>query len=157
MKKYLISTVAGLFLLIPIFVFGANGDVLLGTGTIINTGGVNLTVTGSQASLDSITVDTDNFQVVMSGGASIQVTSSDRRTFSVSGAIGSASQTFTCSASESVLAISNHSSGPQITLTIAPNAATCSVAGGGGGASSGGGGGGGSAPSIPSQTTNTPP
>lgn len=155
MKKYFILVSASsLLLFIPIiFTFAAYNDVQMSSdgNAIINTASVNLSVSGSQANIDSITVDTGNFQVVMSGNSYIQVTSSDRRRFTVSGELGSVTQSSTCTASESVLSLNNPSTGAQVTLTITPEISTCVVSGGGGGGGSGGGGGGGSAPVIPPQ------
>lgn len=161
MKKHLFKT-TGFLLIFPMFVFAAYDDVSLGSSdTIINTAGINLTVSGTTASVDSITVGADNFVVIMSGSAYIQVASSDRRTFSVSGATGSVSQSTSCTSAESTITISNPASGAQVTLTITPGSSACSVGGGGvgsssgggvGGSSGGGGGGGGSDPVIPPQT-----
>lgn len=159
MKKYFILVSASsLLLLIPVFVFAAYNDVQMSSdgNAIINTASINLSVSGSQANLDSITVETGNFQVVMSGNSYIQVTSSDRRRLTVSGDLGSVTQSFTCTASESVLSLNNPSTGAQVTLTVTPETSTCVVSGGGGGGGSSGGssggGGGGSAPVIPPQT-----
>lgn len=156
MKKHLILiSASSLLLSVPIFTFGAYNDVQMSSdgNAIINTASINLSVSGSQANIDSITVDTGNFQVIMSGNSSIQVTSSDRRRLTVSGDTGSVSQTFTCTASESVLALSNPITGAQVTLTVTPETSTCVVSGGGGGGGgsggSSGGGGGSASPAIP--------
>lgn len=153
MKKHLFK-IAGFLLIFPMFVFAAYTDVSLDSSdTIINTAGINITVSGTTASIDSITVGADSFEVIMSGSAYIQVASSDRRTLTVTGATGSATQSFSCTSAESTLTLSNPASGAQVTLTVTPSSSACTVSGGssgGGGGSSGGGGG--SAPVVPPQT-----
>ena len=134
MKIYLTIFISSLlFAFSPLAVYAAYSDVILGaSNTIINVGGIDLTLSGTGATVDSITVDSGSFSVTLSANAGIQVTSSDRRRFSVSSGGGSESQSFTCSSSNSVLAISNPSSGVQVTMTVTPLSDFCSVAGGGG-------------------------
>lgn len=152
MKKHLFK-IAGFLLIFPMFVFAAYTDVSLGSSdTIINTAGINITVSGTTASVDSITVGADTFEVIMSGSAYIQVASSDRRTLTVTGAIGSATQSFSCTSAESTLTLSNPASGAQVTLTITPGSSACTVSGGSSGGGGGSSGGGGSAPVVPPQT-----
>lgn len=143
------------------FALAAYTDVSLGSSdTIINTAGINLTVSGTTASVDSITVGADSFEVIMSGSANIQVASSDRRTLTVSGAIGSATQSFSCTSAESTLTLSNPASGAQVTLTVTPGSSACVSGGGGssggGGGSSGGGSSSSATPAVPTQSPATP-
>ncbi|MEK7130928.1 MAG: peptidoglycan-binding domain-containing protein [Patescibacteria group bacterium] len=134
MKNYLIALLT--FLVAPIFAFAAL-DVTLSGSTIVNVGGYNLVVSGS-ANIDSIIVDTSSFSVQLSPGASLTVTSADRKAFSVSPNTYTTSTT--CINSESSVTLSM-SSGSATTVVVTPSSAVCAISGGGGGISGGGGGG----------------
>ena len=139
MKTYLIALLS--FLVAPVLVFAAL-DVTLSGSTVVNVGGYNLVVSGS-ANIDSIIVDTSSFSVQLSPGASLTVTSADRKAFSVSPNTYTTSTT--CISSESSVTLSM-SSGSATTVVVTPSSAVCAISGGGGGISGGGGGGGGSTP-----------
>lgn len=117
----------------------------LSTDAIVSVASINLNVSGSTASIDSMTVNASDFTVTLSGGQSIQITSSDRRLLTVS-QLGSLSITSLCTTSNSVTTITNPSAGVQVTPTITPQSSACVVDGGGGG------GGSGIAPTIPAQS-----
>jgi len=134
MKNYLIALLT--FLVAPIFAFAAL-DVTLSGSTIVNVGGYNLVVSGS-ANIDSIIVDTSSFSVQLSPGASLTVTSADRKAFSVSP--NTYTNSTTCINSESSVTLSM-SSGSATTVVVTPSSAVCAISGGGGGISGGGGGG----------------
>ena len=141
MKKYWSIIILSL-LILPLVSSAAITDVSL-SGNTITVGGINLTVSGS-ASLDSITVNGSNMSVIMSKGARLVVTSADKRTFTVSPQ--QYATDFVCNTSQSELTVANNIWDTAITITITPDAGTCSIGGGsagGGGGSSGGGGGGG--------------
>lgn len=127
--------------MLPMVSFGAITDVSLG-GNTITVGGINLTVSGT-AHLDSITVGSSNFTVDMSRNASLVVTSSDKRTFTVSP--DQYTEKFVCDTNQSQLTVSNKLWDTTVTITVTPTTSTCSTGGGssGGGSSGGGGGGGG--------------
>ena len=134
MKTYLIALLA--VLVTPVLVFAAL-DVTLSGSTVVNVGGYSLVVSGS-ANIDSIIVDTSSFSVQLSPGASLTVTSADRKAFSVSPNTYTTSTT--CISSESSVTLSM-SSGSATTVVVTPSSAVCAISGGGGGISGGGGGG----------------
>lgn len=143
MKIYL--TIFLSLLVLPTMALAANNDVTLSGSTVVTVGGYNLTVSGS-VYLDSITVNADNLSLVLSKGASFSVTSSDRRSFTVSPA--QYMESFTCGSSESSLIVSNNIWDSTITVTVTPSSGACAI-GGGGGAGGGGGGGGGGSATVP--------
>ncbi len=152
MKIYL--KVFAVLLSAPLAFASATGDATLSVNSIINVNGYNWTVTGSDAVLDSITVNAASFSLTMSAGQTLKLTSADRVTLSVPQA-ASIQTGATCNSSESTYTITNPSGGATATFTVDANTTACVVSGGGGGASGGGGGGGGggsSAPAIPAQT-----
>ena len=143
-----------LLLLTPAPGFAAFNDVTLTTDTDISVGGITLDVTGSSATIESITVNADNFSFVLQPGSYIQVTSADRREMSTDAATEFI-ETNICNGSQSVLKHSASIAGGGGTITITPTATTCSdptatpAAIGGTsapGAAGGGGGGGGYTP-----------
>ena len=151
MKKYSLI-IAGLALWLASYGTSlAINDVTLGTSAVISVSSINLNVSGTQSVVDSLTVNADDFTVTMSGGASLKVSSADRRnlTITTAGSV-SASQT-SCTSSESVHTITNPTEGVQATTTVSVVAgSTCSGGGGSPGSAGGGGGGGGGGSSAPS-------
>lgn len=126
---------AVMFLLFPVFLFAANDTVLQSSDAQITTtsNGTDITVKVSGAhTVDSITVDSGSFDVVLSH-SSLIVTSADRYTLSASPTTFS---TFVCGSSESTLTLQRSQDGTA-TVTVTPSTTTC---GGGGGGSAGGGG-----------------
>lgn len=125
----------------PALAFAAYNDVTLTTGqTIVTVGGVSLTVTGSDAVIESITVNESNFSFTLLSGSSLQVASTNRKVLSTD----AASQYIvsnSCSSEQSVLKHSSTAS-ESVTITITPSSATCTssatsnIASGGSGGSS---------------------
>ncbi len=138
--KYFLATVSILssFLLAPVAVMAASSDVSASESSVITVGGINLTISDT-ASFDSITVNGSDFTMDLSKGASLTVTSSDRRKFTVSPS--TYQQSFTCGSSNSTLQVGNNLWDSTVTVTVTPSSDTCAIEGGGGGGSSGGGGG----------------
>ncbi|MBU1091525.1 peptidoglycan-binding protein [Patescibacteria group bacterium] len=145
-------------LLVPFVTFAASTDVSVSDSAVITVGGYDLIVSGT-ASFDSITVNADNFTMILSKGASMTVTSTDRRSFTVSP--DTYLESFGCGSSVSTLIVSNHVWDVAVTVTVTPSSSACSVgSSGSGGSSGGGGGGGGSVPTpvyvvIPGTDTTT--
>lgn len=144
MKKLILTA---LIFLTPAFVFAASTDVTVSESSVITVGGINLTVSGV-GRFDSITVDSGSLSLTMSGGSLLVLTSSDKRTFTVSPAANR--ESFRCDATESILTLSNNVVSTVI-VTVTPSSSTC-VGGGGGSGGGGGGGGGYTAPVVPPQT-----
>ena len=138
MKTYLTALLS--FLIAPVLAFGAL-DVTLSESSVVSVGGYSLVVSGS-ANFDSILVDSSSFSIQLSPGASITVTSSDRKAFTTSPTTYTTSQT--CSASQSLVTLAMVS-GPVTTVTVTPSSSNCTLSEGGI-ISGGGGGGGGGAP-----------
>ena len=138
MKTYLTALLS--FLIAPVLAFGAL-DVTLSESAVVSVGGYSLVVSGS-ANFDSILVDSSSFSIQLSPGASITVTSSDRKAFTTSPTTYTTSQT--CSASQSLVTLAMVS-GPVTTVTVTPSSSNCTLSEGGI-ISGGGGGGGGGAP-----------
>jgi len=139
MKTYLTALLS--FLIAPVLAFGAL-DVTLSGSSVVSVGGYSLVVSGS-ANFDSIEVNASNFSIQLSPGASITVTSSDRKAFTTSPTTYTTSQT--CSASQSLVTLAMVS-GPVTTVTVTPSASNCTLSEGGVVGGGGGGGGGGGAP-----------
>jgi hypothetical protein len=74
MKKLLVlgSVVA---LAIPALAFAAYNDVTLTTDAVVSVGGYTLDVSGSSATIQSITVNTGSFSVTLASGSSFSVSS----------------------------------------------------------------------------------
>ena len=138
MQKFLLTFLFAL-LAIPAVSFAASDDVTLTTDVVINVTGISLTVSGSSATLASLVVNSDSFDVGLESGSSIKVASTDRRTFTLSPSSGAFTQSTDCTSSQSTLTLSGTGT---ITVTVTPTSSTCTVA-------SSGGGGGGSNPPKP--------
>jgi len=139
MKTYLTALLS--FLIAPVLAFGAL-DVTLSESAVVSVGGYSLVVSGS-ANFDSIEVNASSFSIQLSPGASITVTSSDRKAFTTSPTTYTTSQT--CSASQSLVTLAMVS-GPVTTVTVTPSSSNCTLSEGGIVGGGGGGGGGGGAP-----------
>ena len=138
MKKLLLVLTT---LALPGIALAAYNDVNLGTSAIISVAGVSLTLTGSGATLESIVVRANDFDVTLQAGSSLDITSTDLKSFDLT-TNQQIVQTFTCGSSQSELNISSVPSGAFV--TIAPTN-TCTASSGGSG-----GGGGGNGPPVPS-------
>jgi len=131
MKTYLTALLS--FLIAPT-AFAAL-DVTLSESAVISVGGYSLVVSGT-ANLDSIEVGSSSFSIQLSPAATLTITSSDRKTFSISPSLYTTAQT--CNVSESSITVAMAAGGPVTTVTIAPEPNTCTLP-----SASGGGGGGG--------------
>ena len=126
MKKMLIGVLALGMVALPGLAFADFNDVSLATtNTIISVGGFNLTVSGSNASIESIVVNANDFTVNLQAGSALTVSSSDLKDFGVS-VTGSASKSTTCGGSASTLGLTSTGAG---TAAITPTG-TCSGGGG---------------------------
>jgi len=156
MKKLLISLGV---LLMPFVAGAAYNSVTLGTDTVrISVAGVNLTISGSSAVVESITVNTNDFSFVLLPGSYLQVTSTDKLDLrGVSGSSAEFNTDKTCSSSESVTTFSHVDASNTITVTpdvsdACSSGTTNSNIGGSSSGRSGGGGGNSSIAPSPSPT-----
>ena len=124
MKTYLTALLS--FLIAPVLAFGGL-DVTLSGSSVVSVGGYSLVVSGS-ANFDSIEVNASSFSIQLSPGASITVTSADRKAFTTSPTTYTTSQT--CSASQSAVTLTM-TSGPVTTVTVTPSASNCTLSEGG--------------------------
>jgi|SRR3989344_1605108 len=137
---------------LPTLAFGAYNDVTLTTDTVINVAGINLNVSGTSATMQSITVGASSFSFVLESGSSLQVTSNDRKILTTD-APAKYIETDTCNASASIMKYS--SSAASVTVTVTPTTETCSNSSSSGSSRGGGGGGGGGGTTLP-KTPATP-
>lgn len=171
MKKYykgFASPLVGgliLALLAPVSALAANTDVTLDTTVVLSVNGITLDVSGSTASLDSITVNATDFSATLSPGSTFQVSAPNLNQFSASTRSGISKEI--CNASQSLLGYAPLSD--TVTVTITPSTALCSDSGSGGSAPSpssssstssnttvSSGGGGSTTVSTPATTETTP-
>jgi len=136
-------SLAAILLLAPVFAFAASDDVTLTTDTVLTVNGVTLNITGSSATVETMTVESGNVSVTLLDNSVFEVTAPDRNELSPS-TLDDATVNI-CSGSESRL---RYEATATRTVTITPLGTLCATASGGGG---GGGGGGGS--SVATQTT----
>lgn len=125
---------------LPVLALAAYDTVTLTTSTIINVGGVNLSVSGGSAEVESIVVGADSFSVTLLPSSSMTIVSGDRRTLTPS-VPNSDYVRNTCSESSSSLILTADPAVSTVTITVTPSASACSTAASAGGGSSGGGGG----------------
>ena len=159
MRK-LLALWCAILLAAPAIAFGAYNDVTLTTDTVLSVNSITVNVSGSSATIESITVNSTNFTVNIAAGSSFTVTAPSRNILSPVVPSG-VTATETCDASTSKLEVSSASTNN--TITITPQTALCAAtaaasSGGGGGppsliGSSGGGGGGSPTPA----STPAPP
>ena len=130
MKKSLWTI--GAWLLSASLAIAAVGDGVLGVGSEIKIGSDTFVVANRDSIADYFVINSDSFTVnVSSGGTFLEITSADRRNFTVSPTVNKTA--FTCSTTQSLLRIEvgNNSS---TTVTITPDSgSTCSSDSGGGG------------------------
>lgn len=148
MKKYLL--VIAILVALPLASFAGSNDVTLGAGsTIISTGGYNLTVSGTAASVESIVVGASSFSVVLQPNSVIAITSASGQVLATDAPNANITGN-QCSGGTSTLTLSSQS-GAAVTAVVTPSSTTCvgsatgsaSSGSGNGSPSSGGGGGGG--------------
>src|SRR3989338_5333031 len=119
----------------PAFAFAAFDDVTLTTDTVLSVNGITLNVSGSSATIESITVKATNFSVTRQSGSIFQVTATGLEQINASTATGQTN--FICNNSQSLI---KYAPSTSVTVTITPIATLCSSTSGGGGESTGGGG-----------------
>lgn len=150
MKKLLI--LLGIVLIVPFVAGAAYDDVTLATDTVLTLAGYNLNISGSNAVVESITVDNTSFSFVLLSGSSLNVTSADGRILKTD-AGGQYIVSSSCSGSDYTLKHSSNVSG-SVTVTVTLGTEVCPTDAGGGtgssGSSSGRGGGGGNSSVAPS-------
>ena len=143
MKIYLTIFITSLLtVFFPMLTLAAATDVTLTTDTVISVAGINLNVSTSDASFESMTVNSDNFSVTMPAGSRLTVSSSDKRILDVPEA-GSLQRSSQCTSSANIYTMTNPANAATVTFTVGVNSGTCSAGGGGGDSSGGGGSGGG--------------
>src|SRR3989344_2358266 len=155
MKKYLL--IVAFLVALPLASYAVYDDVtILSSDTaVISLNSVSLTVSsGKSAVVESITVNSGDFSVVMPASSYLRVVLSSKRVLTITNE-GTVTVTSTCSDSESAYKLENPSTGTEQTDTVTLASGTCSM-GGGGGSSGGGGGGGGGGPAYTPVVTATP-
>ncbi len=110
-------------------------DVEVVDNVTLEADGLNYTIK-APGRLDSFKVNPSSFEFTLSELHWVEITSADRRSFSLSTNI---SHTFSCTANLSTLKIERHTGDPQVTVTVTPSSSSCAI--GGGGVLGGGGGG----------------
>jgi len=134
MKKYIFIAILSL-LIVPL-VGRAQNVVTLRGGAEISVNSITLTVSGTHV-MDSITVNANSFDVVLSKGSTLLVESTARATLTASPAGFVVEEV--CNDTLSSITLSKSTSGTE-TVTITPSSAICSTGGGGGIAGGAGGG-----------------
>ena len=147
-KKRVITAL--LLLATPVLVLAANEVSVANSFTLVlPSDSSQYTVLGG--TFDSVTVNNSSFDFSMSAGSSVDITSADKKNFSVSPSLGATTQ---CESSQSRIVLSKGQGASTETITVTPSG-SCSSSGGGGApgsVSTGGGGGGGSSASAPAPT-----
>jgi hypothetical protein len=138
-KLLLLGLIAGA--LLPGLAFAAYNDVTLTTDAIITVNGMDLTVSGSSAVVETIVVNSGNFTVTLPTDSTMTVSAVGKREFTYEPATGAFTKTVTCSADNSVLTLTGSGSGSNV-ITVTAAGSTCTAAGAASrsGGSSGGGG-----------------
>lgn len=133
-----------LAVLLPGLVYAAYDDVTLTTDTILTVGSYNLTVSGSNATIESITVNADDFQANVTRSSTFTIRSADRKVMTVTGITDSyIVQSCTNDYSQVVVTVPSSASAGTVTVTVTPTSASCvtttpsgSISGGGSGGAS---------------------
>ena len=117
----------------PSLAFAAYNDVSLTTDTVLSVNGITLNISGSTATIESLTADTASFSMTLQPGSSFEVTAPSLNQLGANTAQNMSS--FTCNASASKLGYSLPSSATaSATVTITPSTTLCSSTGSGGSA-----------------------
>ncbi len=142
-----------LALALPLVTSAAFDDVTL-TSITISLSGISVDVTADSATIESITVNSNSFDVALQATSTITVSSANKREFSTTpGDSSNFTKTFTCGDSSSTLKVEGKAA---ITVTIAPHASgTCSAPAAAAAGGGGGGGGGSVTQNIPATTPPT--
>jgi hypothetical protein len=120
-KLFLFSA---LLLLLPVFALAAYNDVTLTNSVVLTVGGHNLNVYGSNAVLQSITVNSSDFSAVLSPGSEITVMSSERISLPMS-STQAVKSGFYCEAADSLLSVSYGDTTGDTTVTVTPSSTVC--------------------------------
>src|SRR3989344_1375822 len=131
----------------PSFAFAASDDVTLTTDTVLNMSGLLVNVSGSSATVESLTVNPTTFSFILQSGSTIQVTAPDHNMLSSDTAVDKT--TDTCVSGASVMMYTGTA---ERTVTITPSASLC---GGSSGSTSSGGGGGSASPTTTTTVATT--
>ncbi len=114
---------ATFLLVLPALAFAVFDDVTLTTDAVITAGGINLSVSGSSAVVETITVDSDRFFFTLRSGSSIQVTSTDKKQLTTNAPVQYIA-TNECGSSSSILKFSSSDSSETI-ITVTPQSSAC--------------------------------
>ncbi len=152
MPKYQLSIGAIILslLVLPAITRAAYDDVTLTTDTVITVGSINLSVSGSSATIESIVVESNHFTASLAGTSTIKVTSSNGYTLNTTAATSYISRT--CSGGVSTLTLSIPVGSPNsgVSMDVTPVASACTaVVSTNGGSTGGGAASSGGAPSSP--------
>ena len=132
MKKLLaILSVAAL--VSPALAFAAKDDVSMDTSVVLTVGGYEVDISGSTATVESITVDTSSFSFVLQSGSYIKLTAPDLNALSTDTTADLSGDTCT-----SALSSLTYTGTAERTVTVTPSATLCSAGSTGNPASSGG-------------------
>ncbi|TSC84574.1 MAG: hypothetical protein G01um101417_105 [Parcubacteria group bacterium Gr01-1014_17] len=123
MYKFLFTLLFALLIIAPTISFAVFDDVTLTTDVVITAGGINLSVSGSSAVVESITVNSDRFFFTLRSGSSIQVTSTDKKQLTTSAPVQYIT-TNECGSSSSILKFSSSDSSETI-ITVTPQSSAC--------------------------------
>src|SRR3989344_1367763 len=110
-------------LLAPVAASAAYNDVTLTTDTVLSVNGITLNVSGTSATIESITANATYFSVTLGSGSTFQVTAPGLERLSVSTLTGIASDI--CNANQSLL---KYTPSAGVTVTITPASKLCSSA-----------------------------
>lgn len=113
--------IAVALILAPSLAFAAASDVTLTTDTVLSVGGITLNVSGSSATIESITVNSGNFSVTMQSGSMFQVTAPGLERITTNTSTGQTN--YLCDNSNSLI---KFEPGTNVTVTITPTATLCS-------------------------------
>lgn len=143
--------IAVALILAPSLALAAANDVTLTTDTVLSVAGITLNVTGTSATVESITVDTGSFNFTLQSGSTIEITAPGNNRLTADSSTDVV--TSTCTASASVLKFNGATAR---TVTVTPSGTLCSSsAGAGAGSSSGSSGSTGGGSSTVTTTTTT--
>lgn len=122
-KKYLLAGATVMSLLtVPMIALAVN-DVTLTTDTVITSGGVTFNVTGSSATLSTLTVNTSTFSLTLDNGSSVTVTTADRSRIDDDAATANISAS-TCDSSTSS---KTYTASSNVLITVTPTTVICTT------------------------------
>ncbi|MCR4334090.1 MAG: peptidoglycan-binding protein [Patescibacteria group bacterium] len=106
----------------PALALAAYDDVALTTDAALSVNGIELDVTGSQADIQSITVNATNFSVTLAPNSSFQVEAPNNNRINADTATGQTN--YVCNPSQSLI---KYAPSETVTVTITPSATLCSA------------------------------